>query len=165
MKKCPKCKIEYDESFFWKERGNKDGYSCHCIKCSKEKNRLWKLKNPDGPKSASKNWRNNNPEQVKRQHKIAYAKKRQLMNDIKQKHGCLICGEDSVCCLDFHHILDKDYDVTHLTAKSYKIILNEIAKCVIVCCNCHRKIHFNKIKCPDTPINISEYLYLVGVAG
>lgn len=35
------------------------------------------------------------------------------INDIKS-HGCIICGENDVSCLDFHHLGDKIIEVSKL---------------------------------------------------
>lgn len=161
MKKCSKCKNEYELSNFWKDRTNKDGYACECIDCNRAKQRKWKIKNPNGSKRATANWRKNNPNKVKKHHQDASMKKRQFMNRVKQKYGCFFCKESEICCLDFHHIGNKDYDITHKTSASYKIILDEMAKCIVVCCNCHRKIHFGKLENPTETIDVSEYQYLV----
>ena len=58
---------------------------------------------------------------------------------------CLDCGESDTVCLDFHHLNPalKDYSVSELINKRYsaKKIEEEIAKCVVLCSNCHRKLH------------------------
>ena len=47
------------------------------------------------------------------------------------------------CCLDFHHPNDdKETGVSVLACAACRNKLwKEIAKCVVVCANCHRKIH------------------------
>lgn len=70
----------------------------------------------------------------------------------KTKQKCSLCNEDSVECLDLHHIdpKTKDNDVSYLLAyNSWTRITNEIKKCVVVCSNCHRKIHSGRIKSPN----------------
>ena len=37
MKICSKCKIEKELDFFSKDKGTKDGFSCWCKECKKEK--------------------------------------------------------------------------------------------------------------------------------
>ena len=57
--------------------------------------------------------------------------------------GCIICGEKDVSCLDFHHIKDKIYNISTIKAAlSIDKVENEIKKCVVLCANCHRKLHF-----------------------
>lgn len=44
---------------------------------------------------------------------------------------------------DLHHIdpKTKDYPPASLYSRSWEIVFEEIKKCVLVCANCHRKIH------------------------
>ncbi|MDS0282525.1 homing endonuclease associated repeat-containing protein [Haloarcula onubensis] len=67
-------------------------------------------------------------------------------NDIKATAGCARCSEDDPACLDFHHI-DEDEKAEQITTMiSYGYgrdkILDEMAKCEVLCANCHRKEHF-----------------------
>lgn len=69
----------------------------------------------------------------------------------KQTQHCCICGEKSVECLDLHHIdpNEKEGNVSQLGHfGSWKRVEEEIVKCVVVCANCHRKIHSGRIECP-----------------
>lgn len=61
----------------------------------------------------------------------------------KKSSGCCICGEKDVACLDFHHISDKYDQISHMQTHSLKRIVEEIDKCVILCSNCHRKLHYH----------------------
>jgi hypothetical protein len=63
---------------------------------------------------------------------------------LKQDSKCVICGESDIACLDFHHIGSKHDNVSDLVrrAVSIKVLQKEIDECIIVCANCHRKIHF-----------------------
>lgn len=160
MKKCTKCKVEYDLSFFWKDRTKKDGYSCDCIECCKKKNKSWQLRNPETHKKSSKTWKKNNPGKVKEQKKRGYTKSQKLLDDIKTTLGCQLCGEKEKACLDFRHLFDKDYEVTHKKGSGYRVLLRELRKCCIVCCNCHRKIHGGILENPTTTIDVTPYLHL-----
>lgn len=77
---------------------------------------------------------------------------------IKQ-HGaaCMICGlplskDNPVCVFDFHHTdpAKKDFNVaTRLgcskTSQMYISAVKEIKeKCIVVCANCHRKLHYKR---------------------
>jgi hypothetical protein len=55
------------------------------------------------------------------------------------------CGEDDPRCLDFHHRdpVSKKQIVSVLAhGGSMRALLEEIAKCDVRCCNCHRKETF-----------------------
>lgn len=65
----------------------------------------------------------------------------------KYKEGkfCYICKEKETCCLDFHHIIPskKILSVSKMVnkGKPKKLILREIRKCIVLCSNCHIKLH------------------------
>jgi hypothetical protein len=61
----------------------------------------------------------------------------------KALRGCLLCREQDPVCLDLHHVdpSEKDTDVARLLATSMKKIRCEVAKCIVICANCHRRLH------------------------
>ena len=68
----------------------------------------------------------------------------EFVNAYKSERGCLYCPENDSCCLDFHHKTDnKEFAVGKAVSWKYGFdrIKNEIAKCDVVCSNCHRKLH------------------------
>jgi hypothetical protein len=69
--------------------------------------------------------------------------------EYKQNLSCLDCGMADWRCLDFHHEDDttKRDTVSNLAQKGYAIetIMAEIAKCVVLCANCHRIRHAGNI--------------------
>lgn len=72
------------------------------------------------------------------------AEKKKLLQTIKENGKCFLCGEDSPCCLTFHHLDTKDKEFCLSDYKNrHKIedLKKELSKCVIVCLNCHTKIH------------------------
>lgn len=87
-------------------------------------------------------------------------KRKVLVNRLKMGN-CVVCGESEPCCLDFHHIDSehKEFTIGSANNKTEKKILQEIAKCVVVCSNCHRKIHNGLIDIFDY-INPGYYKFL-----
>ncbi len=69
---------------------------------------------------------------------------RSLLIEAK-KGGCINCPEKEPCALDFHHVRDKEFEVSLMRGRNEKKILEEIDKCVVLCANCHRKVHANLI--------------------
>lgn len=71
---------------------------------------------------------------------------RNLIRETKLKIGGCKCGETHLSCLDFHHRDEKDklFDVSSGTRIGYSVkkIKEEIAKCDILCKNCHAKLHW-----------------------
>lgn len=64
------------------------------------------------------------------------------VNEILKSGTCFTCGESETCVLDFHHVNPSDKkDSPKQGYRSWKWIEQELAKCVILCCNCHRRVH------------------------
>ena len=77
-----------------------------------------------------------------------YREKMRNIIIVAKSCGCVICGESDPCCLDFHHLHDKEFVIAVGTDVSEERLLQEISKCVVLCANCHRKLHAGKIKLP-----------------
>lgn len=53
---------------------------------------------------------------------------------------CADCGETDPVVLEFDHLRDKKFTIgVHLIRRPWQEILDEIAKCDVVCANCHRR--------------------------
>lgn len=65
------------------------------------------------------------------------------INKIKGKYGCFVCEENEPCCLDFHHLdpSTKKFNISVSYRRSTKKFLDELDKCIVLCANCHRKLH------------------------
>jgi len=65
------------------------------------------------------------------------------LNKLKEDRGCALCGENDAICLDFHHRADKQFHLSRAPALGWSRarILVEVAKCDVLCANCHRKLH------------------------
>lgn len=61
-----------------------------------------------------------------------------------QKRACEHCGEDDTIVLDFHHQDPalKSFNVSEAIRRKLSLerIEQEIAKCAVLCSNCHRKL-------------------------
>ena len=68
-------------------------------------------------------------------------------NEYKSTLSCVKCNESHVACLDFHHEdpAVKDGNLATI-ARSWgkERILKEVAKCIVICSNCHRKLHWEE---------------------
>lgn len=76
-------------------------------------------------------------------------RKRTYVEKKKLERGCKECGYDEFSApLSFHHRNpdEKTYGVSELVhgGKSYEKIDNEIAKCDVVCANCHMVIEYGR---------------------
>ena len=67
-------------------------------------------------------------------------------NEYKATLRCERCGFSHPAALDFHHRVpaDKQFEIPRMVANGYskEKILAEMAKCEVLCANCHR-IHHN----------------------
>lgn len=57
--------------------------------------------------------------------------------------GCTRCPENHPACLDFHHLdpTIKEFSISGQRGCSLETLQAEIAKCIVLCANCHRKEH------------------------
>jgi hypothetical protein len=64
-----------------------------------------------------------------------------------KEDGCVKCGETFLAALEFHHRdpAEKLFTVSRAfnDGRSIQEVLEEIAKCDVVCANCHRKEHYS----------------------
>jgi hypothetical protein len=76
---------------------------------------------------------------------LTQSRKKKLRLDFKSGLKCDICGESHLACLDFHHKdpADKQFSISSAIHQgvSAKVVM-EIAKCRVLCANCHRKLHY-----------------------
>lgn len=92
---------------------------------------------------------NHKVKQAQRQ-KIKRAERAEWFFKLKSTYSCK-CGEDHPACLDFHHRDgpgNKKSKISMMVHQAYtiKAILEEIAKCDVLCSNCHRKHHYQEWK-------------------
>ena len=75
-------------------------------------------------------------------------RKKEWYNNIMSDKSCSRCGESDVACLDWHHTdpTQKEAGVSWLLAnRSRQSILEEMDKCIVLCANCHRKLHYYEV--------------------
>lgn len=81
------------------------------------------------------------------QHKLnaRYKEQRAQLNELKVERGCDCCGySKNPAALQFHHRdpATKVAAVTRMIGKYvWETILEEIAKCDLLCANCHAEAH------------------------
>lgn len=84
---------------------------------------------------------------------FAQARNAALIQSIKLASRCLFCGEDRPQCLDFHHRdpSTKRYTIAAMRVGRYATpaLMAEVAKCVILCANCHRLVHAGLLTLPE----------------
>jgi hypothetical protein len=96
--------------------------------------------------------RNRKNEQVRAWRKRTYIPKfKKRVVNIRERllavrTQCMECGETHPGCLDFHHRnpAEKKFQLvaSQMGNRSWTSIEAEIAKCDVLCSNCHRKLHW-----------------------
>lgn len=87
-----------------------------------------------------------NKDKIRSKHQRRVALKRKwFFEEVLSKRQCLHCGEPDPVVLEFHHIdpSQKDGNISDLVKdrKSKERILAEVNKCIVLCANCHRRLH------------------------
>ena len=85
----------------------------------------------------------------RRDRKVAVA--REYVRELKEASPCMDCGQKfPFMCMDFDHVSDdKQYSVGSLVGSgaSLDLLKKEIAKCELVCANCHRVRTHTRLLC------------------
>ena len=142
-KLCPGCKETKSVSLFSRNKSKPDGYQRECKACMKVSN----------ANSYNKN--------KKVYHARAQAHTQKIhgeINEYKTSQTCNKCGNSKHYLLEFHHIdpATKDDDVsTIVKTRGRKIIWEEIAKCIVLCKNCHADFHYQE---KEYGTNLETYL-------
>ena len=75
----------------------------------------------------------------KRKRALAIERTRYLLRFFRE-HPCVDCGELDPVVLEFDHLGEKLFNIGEaLPDRNWQTILDEIAKCEVVCANCHRR--------------------------
>lgn len=86
---------------------------------------------------------------------------RQYIQQYKQDRSCVDCGENyPYWIMDFDHLHDKSFNISNHRnyTNDLELIKLEIAKCEVVCSNCHRNRTYNRnIQNGNGSIEISQH--------
>ena len=69
------------------------------------------------------------------------------LDEYKNTLKCSRCDESHPACLDFHHVYgEKKFTIGEVKHRGYCVetVKAEIAKCIVLCSNCHRKLHWDE---------------------
>jgi predicted HNH restriction endonuclease len=133
LKKCTECKIEKELDQFYNSKAGKYKKTSKCKVCLDIANKKWDIANKE---------RNSKYKYDRRQNI-----KKQLFDYLGGK--CKICGLiDHMSCYDFHHVnpQEKEKEVSYIAGYSLKRAMKEVEKCILLCSNCHRKLHAGVIE-------------------
>lgn len=131
-KRCGKCNRARLTKFFKANPSRKDGLNWQCVDCHREYRKAHYEENKQKYIQRAKTYR-------KQLQEYAWSMKKR----------CKECGENHPATLDFHHRdrAGKDINIMMVVSRSGTGRLKleaEIAKCDVLCSNCHRKLHWNE---------------------
>lgn len=132
MKTCTTCKVLKDLSEFNNYAKSTDGKQPKCRECCS---------------SYYQEHRGRIRPQIKKAKSGLQLRNREFVMTYLQEHPCVDCGEKDIVVLEFDHLSDKDQSVTRLMHQGASIarIQKEIDKCEVRCCNCHRRITYQRL--------------------
>ncbi len=108
----------------------------------------WAEANKERQLKNQRDWYARNKEKAKRWVDERSKKTLAWFTEYKSHLKCQTCNESHPACLDFHHIDAKEKEINVSKAVDYnwskQRILTEIAKCSVLCSNCHRKLHWQE---------------------
>lgn len=142
LKRCNTCHEEKLLSEFRKDKSKADGRRYECKVCS----RLYH-------KSA---YMEKYADRVQARFQKRYQTVKEKVLQLRLNNPCMCCGESEPACLEFHHLdpSQKEFGVTSSSNRSWDKMWEEIQKCVVLCANCHRKVHAGLITLVD-PVDIT----------
>lgn len=130
VKRCTLCKRLLPLEGFHRNRSRRDGRQNACKPCNIARNQRWYREHPTARAARMDD----------------YAKRRRDGNRARvlaylRTHPCVDCGETDPVVLDFDHLRAKFRNVSLMVLRNHPWprILDEIAKCEVVCANCHRR--------------------------
>lgn len=129
MKKCCICKTEKELSEFNINKLRKDKHQSFCKECGKSKSKFYY--NKDSKKQYNRV-------------RLRRLKIKLWLDNYKKNLTCSKCNESDSICLDFHHQdTNKEFCISDASNRgiSKNNLLKELQKCVVLCSNCHRKLH------------------------
>lgn len=131
-KKCNKCgEVKPIEDFSFKSKKDNKRHT-NCKLCMRKYNKSHYQNNKDAYYDSHNKLKNRN---------------KQFIIDYKTNKSCEKCGENHPACLQFHHLErdEKEYEISKMyNSYSLKKIKLELAKCIILCANCHFKLHYEE---------------------
>ena len=138
MKECTRCSISKPLEMFHKRLRSTDGFNSHCKECRKV------IDAASYKASAAR-------QQIIKERRVRiYNFNTRLMRRYKRFCGCVLCREREPVALDLHHVdaTEKDANPSALCNHSTAALRKEIRKCVVLCSNCHRKVHAGILHLP-----------------
>ena len=125
-KRCSTCGEVKPLEEFNKLKKAKDGRQWNCRDCNKANH--------------YKDW-DRHMAQIRARRARRIAENRVWLIEYLEVHPCVDCGEADIVVLEFDHLRDKHSNVSRLVLGGFEWakVVAEIAKCEVVCANCHTR--------------------------
>ncbi len=140
-KVCTKCNKTLPTLSFSRCRASADGLQAHCKECKKQ----YRKNNAERHKEVVREYQANNRDSINRKARERRAKHLNRLIEDLGGLKCSMCGfkDEYIGCYDFHHkdMSTKEHNLGSIMLHNFTKIKEEADKCVLVCSNCHRKIH------------------------
>ena len=127
MKICFECRETKPILDYYKMKSAPDGLQRYCKPCADIK---------------SAESRSKNKQKYRLINKGVYDRFIIEMKKYKTERGCFECGENHPAVLDLHHTDPSIKDLNPSNSTSRKMFYQEAEKCIVLCSNCHRKVHY-----------------------
>lgn len=130
MKTCIDCKETKHLEQFNKNKSKNDGYQDRCRACDNTRAKTYYAAN-----------KARMVKQIGERNKRNILVVKQWLCEYLTTHSCVDCGVSDIVVLEFDHLYDKEQNVSTMCLQGWSIprIEQEIAKCEVVCANCHRR--------------------------
>jgi len=145
-KTCWSCKVEFERSpaNFHSDVSQPDGLHGSCKACTRERNRRWQASNPERVKvhSERRSYPNGRPLPFPTINRMA--ENRKYIWSVKMRGVCVFCLDSRPEVLQFHHRdpKSKSFAIYKYGSRDLSEIKLEIAKCDLMCANCHTSLHY-----------------------
>ena len=113
---------------------------------NKEKIRIqgkkWADAHRDKCRISSKKYHDKNGEKCRKYQTNQNQIRQNFLNELK-KNGCNVCGYNKcLAALEFHHRDSKEKERLVSRIATIEGIKKEALKCIVICSNCHKEIHY-----------------------
>jgi hypothetical protein len=129
-----------------REKG--DGMPIKDPEARREYNRQWHQAHKESEYEKSKKWHQENREASNASKSKYVASLRDLINERKKAGACTRCGIADWRVLEWHHVdpSQKRFNLNMAWKKHVgkEAIFEEMAKCELICANCHRILHWEE---------------------
>lgn len=139
--RCTRCGIKIDSNYTTCD-------SCRAV--TTQRSRIYYLNNKEKCSEYNRKYYKRRPEKKIEDSRQAKAKNREKWYTYFKFIGmdkCSICGYDKCwSAIEFHHVNPEEKEVTISNLVLRKMTIErqqEVKKCIVLCANCHRELHYN----------------------